>query len=196
MLLFRKSETIDLDAACRLHVMQVMDDAAARACMRHLLLEVPLEARSIVLFGRTVLQPRLIGWGGEVPYTYSRQTLPPRPLGPELRQLLELTLQLVRQPFNHALLNYYRSGLDSMGMHSDDEPELGQNPLIASWSFGAERRFVLAEKRGKRRLDMRLGSGCLLLMEGATQHRFRHGLPKDPRIREARLNVTFRNIQT
>lgn len=162
--------------------------------MNDLLAEVPLEERSIVLFGRAVLQPRLIGWAGARPYTYSGQTLEPREMGPCLRHLLKITNDSSGYEFNHALLNLYRHGRDSMGMHSDDEPELGESPPVASWSFGSTRRFVLTAKTGKDRHEIHLESGQLLLMEGRTQHEFRHGLPKAASVSTARLNVTFRRV--
>jgi alkylated DNA repair dioxygenase AlkB len=162
--------------------------------MQRLLAEVPLEERSIFLFGRAVLQPRLVGWAGDRPYTYSRQTLEPRPMGPCLTALLELTDQVSGYRFNHALVNLYRDGSDSMGMHSDDEPELGELPVVASWSFGAERPFVIAAKRGSERRRILLPPGSLLVMEGETQRHFRHGLPKSRGVTTPRLNVTFRLV--
>jgi len=185
----------ELAEDCPLELHQVMDEPGARDWMNSLLAEVALEERSITLFGKTILQPRLVGWGGELPYTYSGQTLAPRRMGQHLTALQLLTQELSGHPFNHALVNLYRNGADSMGMHSDDEVELGQRPVIASWSFGSSRRLVFAEKKGKIRHQLSLSSGQLLVMAGATQHRFRHGLPKDPRVQTPRLNVTFRWVQ-
>jgi len=115
-------------------------------------------------------------------------------MGPVLAELLSVTERLSGCCFNHALINLYRHGEDSMGMHSDDEPELGRDPTIASWSFGAERRFVLAQKRGPRRLRLALPSGSLLCMKGDVQHAYVHGLPKVRGLVAPRLNVTFRAI--
>lgn len=183
---------LSCDAWVAVH--QLMTSHEASEVMSALLAEMILEERSIQLFGRTVLQPRLIGWAGDIPYTYSRQTLEPREWSPTLLQLREMTEEASEQTFNHALVNLYRTGTDSMGMHSDDESELGPLPVIASWSFGETRRFVIAAKRGKARFEWWLPSGSLMVMGGSTQQDFRHGLPKTMRTVAPRLNVTFRRI--
>ncbi len=174
--------------------MQVFAPNESTFLREQLMAEVPLEERSIVVFGKEVLQPRLVGWAGQLPYTYSGRTLEPRPFGSTLKGLLEKTERLSGHRFNHALLNYYRDGRDSMGMHSDNEAELGPNPIIASWSLGEIRHISFAEKSGTRRLRLELPSGSLLLMEGDTQGQFRHGLPKTSRPCSPRLNITFRRV--
>ncbi|MEX0916392.1 MAG: alpha-ketoglutarate-dependent dioxygenase AlkB, partial [Wenzhouxiangellaceae bacterium] len=97
--------------------------------------------------------------------------------------------------FNCALLNLYRDERDSMGWHSDDEPELGRDPTIASVSLGASRRFVLRSKDDKRRrFELVPGHGSLILMRGDLQHHWQHQLPKLTRAAEPRINITFRKI--
>jgi len=102
----------------------------------------------------------------------------------------------VGSAFNSVLLNYYRDQRDSIGFHSDDEPELGLRPVIASVSLGDERTFVLKHKTAKHvpPIRLRLTSGSLLLMRGATQHCWRHGIPKETRPCGPRINLTFRSI--
>jgi alkylated DNA repair dioxygenase AlkB len=99
-------------------------------------------------------------------------------------------------PFNSVLLNYYRDQRDSMGFHSDDEPELGRNPVIASLSPGEQRTFVMKHKTRKDVATIRqsLESGSLLLMKGETQHYWRHGIDKQSRRCGPRVNLTFRRI--
>src|SRR5262249_35860669 len=99
--------------------------------------ELAWEQREIVLFGRRVLQPRLIAWAGELAYRYSGQTLEPRPFTDTARRMLGSVRARTGVAFNHVLVNRYRSGEDSMGLHSDDEPELGLDPLVAIASLGA-----------------------------------------------------------
>jgi alkylated DNA repair dioxygenase AlkB len=97
--------------------------------------------------------------------------------------------------FNSVLLNLYRYGTDSMGWHSDNEPELGQNPVIGSLSLGGTRRFMLrhrTEKGLKHQLE--LTSGSFLLMQGTTQHYWQHHIPKTKRPVPPRINLTFRVI--
>ena len=97
--------------------------------------------------------------------------------------------------FNSVLANLYRDGRDGMGWHSDDEPELGGQPVIASLSLGATRRFVLKHRHDpERKLAIELPAGSLLVMAGDTQRNYRHALPKTARPIGARINLTFRRI--
>ena len=117
--------------------------AEATALAHTLMVELPWEQRNIVLFGKPVLQPRLIAWAGELPYRYSGQTLEPRPWPSAARAMLTRISATARIPFNHVLINRYRDGKDSMGYHADAEPELGPDPVVATLSLGETRRFVL-----------------------------------------------------
>lgn len=162
-----------------------------------LVTELEWSQRPIKVFGREVLQPRLIAWAGHRPYKYSGQTLPPRRFGPVLAQLLRDVEAATELEFDHVLLNRYRDGQDHMGMHADDEPELGPNPQIAALSLGVARRFVLEpkpKKLRKRRVQLTLQPGSLLLMGGRIQHGWRHGVPKQTKVLDERINVTFRRL--
>ena len=156
--------------------------------------ELPWEQREIVLYGKRIMQPRLIAWGGELGYRYSGQTLEPRPLSPHLLPVMEAVQQRTHVPFNHVLVNRYRDGLDSMGFHADDEAELGENPLVATVSLGATRRFVLRPRRGRdlEPLAYDLEHGSLLIMGGTCQRQYHHGIPRQPSVREERMSLTFR----
>lgn len=154
--------------------------------------------RPIVVFGREVDQPRETTWAGEEAYRYSGQTLAPRPFDPLLRELTDRAAAACKTPFNHVVLNLYRDGRDHIGMHADNEPELGRCPVIASLSLGAERRFVLCPKHDRRRKAQRrftLEHGSLFVMGGAFQHRWRHALPKQGSVVLPRVNLTFRWIR-
>lgn len=161
--------------------------------------EVPWREEEIVLWGKRCKQPRLIAWYGDEgsAYTYSGITLSPLPWSPLLTSLKEAVERVAATRFNSVLLNYYRNERDSMGMHSDDEPELGRNPVIASLSFGEER--VLVFKHRKRKdvppVRIRLASGSLLLMRGETQHHWKHGIDKQRAPCGPRVNLTFRRIR-
>jgi alkylated DNA repair dioxygenase AlkB len=172
-----------------------LDGPEAGALERALASELTWEQRAIELFGKRVLQPRLIAWAGELPYRYSGQTLEPRAATPALAALFDEVRERARLEFNHALVNRYRDGNDSMGFHADAEPELGENPLVASLSLGATRRFVIVHKRdAKDRLELELNHGSLLVMGGTMQHHYRHGLPRTARPVAERINVTFRRL--
>jgi alkylated DNA repair dioxygenase AlkB len=151
-------------------------------------------ADTVVVYGKRHLQPRLSAWYGEAGYTYSGLTLPPLPMTPLLDALRRSVEAVTGQRYNSVLLNYYRGGQDSMGMHSDDEPELGPQPVIASLSYGATRRFVLRHKTKPLRHAIDLIDGCVLLMRGSTQHHWLHGINKTAKPIGPRLNLTFRYI--
>jgi alkylated DNA repair dioxygenase AlkB len=81
-----------------------------------------------------------------------------------------------------------------MGIHADDEKELGRNPVIASVSFGATRKMIFRKRNSKEKLVIPLKHGDLLVMKGALQHNWKHELPKERKVEESRLNITFRKV--
>jgi alkylated DNA repair dioxygenase AlkB len=164
-----------------------------------LLARLPLKQESIVLFGREVPQPRLTLWMGEpaAVYRYSGRTFVPVPWDETILALRQRIEAAIGERFNSVLANLYRNGLDTMGYHADDEPELGPEPTIASLSFGATRRFVLRPRRRKGSIPARefqLGNGSLLVMRGRTQRDWVHGVPRERSVAEPRLNLTFRRV--
>jgi alkylated DNA repair dioxygenase AlkB len=145
------------------------------------------------LFGRRVAVPRLTAWYGDHPYTYSGVTHPPAPWPPVLAELRD-RVRAVAPGMNAVLANRYRDGRDSVSWHSDDEPEFGPDPVIASVSLGATRRFSLRHRATRVRVDVDLPHGSLLLMAGASQRAWHHALPKTARPVGPRINLTFRRI--
>ncbi|KQV51871.1 DNA repair protein [Massilia sp. Root335] len=162
--------------------------------LARLLDETPWRADTVVVYGKRYLQPRLTAWYGEASYTYSGLTLQPLPLTPLLAQLRAAVERVTGQRYNSVLLNYYRDGADSMGMHSDDEPELGPRPVIASLSYGATRTFILRHRRNQRTVKLDLTDGSLVLMAGTLQAHWRHGINKTAKLVGPRLNLTFRYV--
>jgi len=168
----------------------------AQRCLAAVRAEVTWVEREIVLYGKRILQPRLVGWAGEVAYRYSGQTLEPRAFTDTVRALTDRVNAFAGTRFNHVLLNRYRDGRDNMGMHADDEPELGPDPVVATLSLGATRRMTLVPRRPRdgERHTLELPAGSLLIMRGACQRRFRHGIPREPRVTDERVSLTFRQI--
>ncbi len=156
------------------------------------------EQLAIRMFGRMVNQPRLTAFYGEkgVSYQYSGLRFSAIEWTGAIYQLAQQVSELTKHPFNSVLCNYYRHGQDSMGWHADDEPELETNPVIASVSLGATRRFDLKPKEGVagEKQSIWLESGSCLLMGGDLQHNWLHQIPKTKRINEPRINLTFRWI--
>jgi alkylated DNA repair dioxygenase AlkB len=168
--------------------------ASNGAILAQLIDETPWRAETVTVYGKQHLQPRLSAAYGDAPYTYSGLTIHPLPWTPLLLSIKEAVEHACAYKFNSVLLNYYRDGRDSMGMHSDNERELGRNPVVASVSFGATRTFILRHKGSKQTLKLGLTDGCLLLMAGALQHHWQHGINKSAKDLGPRLNLTFRSI--
>jgi len=178
-------------------LMQFCEDGAAADWFARLHGEIAWERHRLRLFGQEVEAPRLSCWIGDAAavYRYSGTVFSPRPWTPACAELRERVVILCGEKYNSVLCNLYRDGRDSMGWHSDDEPELGVEPRIASLSLGAVRRFRLRHRRDPAlRLELDLAPGSLLLMAGATQRNYRHDLPKTQRPVGPRLNLTFRRI--
>jgi alkylated DNA repair dioxygenase AlkB len=152
----------------------------------------------LTIFGKTHPTPRLTAWYGDAHciYKYSGHTCLPLPWTSELLSIKNQVEQFASgHKFNCVLLNYYRDGRDKMGWHADDEKELGHNPVIASVSFGATRRFDFKHKvKREEKFSLDLHSGSVLIMQGDLQHHWLHQLPAQKRIHEPRINLTFRNI--
>jgi alkylated DNA repair dioxygenase AlkB len=168
--------------------------AEADAMLAALIEEVPWAQHRVRLFGREMPAPRLSAWIGDpgAAYTYSRVRHEPLPWTATLATLRERLQASTGARFNSVLANRYRNGQDSMGWHADDEPELGERPLIASISLGAARVFQFKPRAGGRVLAITLTHGSLLLMGGDSQRHWLHALPKTRRPVGERVNLTFR----
>lgn len=156
------------------------------------------EQKAVQFMGKQVMQPRLIAWYGDAgkSYRYSGLTVHPLPWTPTLLDMKARVEAAANVSFNSVLLNLYRDGQDSVGWHSDDEPELGTNPVIASVSLGAARTFQFKHKQNPDlKQSVELTHGSLLLMRGTTQHFWKHQIPKTKKPLGARINLTFRVIQ-
>jgi len=152
----------------------------------------------IKFYGKLIDLPRLTAWYGDEgrSYTYSGITVTPAPWTPallEIKREIEVVSGVI---FNSVLLNLYRGARDSVAWHSDDEPKLGRNPVIGSVSFGATRNFQFKHKHNDaQRWKIALPHGSYLLMRGPTQHYWLHQVPKETKVHEPRINLTFRVIK-
>lgn len=154
------------------------------------------EKQSLVMFGKIVEEPRLSTWHSEphLTYTYSGAKRTPVAWTPQLVELRGLCESQVQHTFNGVLINLYRNGKDHLSWHSDDETVNGSEPVIASLSFGAERKFELRHKETGVRVSTMLPHGSLLVMSGLSQARWVHRVPKSSVISEPRINLTFRHL--
>lgn len=192
-------ETICLDEKSRLIYIPDFLNLNEAIHYYHILSE-SLEWRreKIKMFGKELWQPRLLAWYADpgVNYTYSGIEHLPLAWTVPLMNLKSKIENYINNEFNSVLANFYRDGKDSMGWHSDDEKELGQQPIIASLSLGASRKFVFRPRKGivAEKMTFNLVQGSLLIMEGKTQQHFQHALPKTSKPISGRINLTFRRI--
>ena len=159
--------------------------------------EIRWETHRIRMFGREVDSPRRSGWIGDpgTSYVYSRTRFEPRPWPPAVQAIRARIDEAAGVVMNSVLANLYRDGNDAMGWHSDDEPELGPRPVIASLSLGGTRRFSFKHRHdATKKFALDLPHGSLLVMAGDTQANWRHALPRTLRAVPPRLNLTFRRI--
>jgi alkylated DNA repair dioxygenase AlkB len=147
------------------------------------------------IMGRRVPIPRLTAWHGEAGYVYSGIAMRPAPWTPPLLELKRCAEAHAARAFNSVLLNLYRDGRDSVSWHADNEAGLGRNPVIASMSLGATRRFQLKHRQSGARVALDLAHGSCLIMAGATQHHWLHQLPKTAQPVGPRINLTFRSMR-
>lgn len=157
-------------------------------------LQQDVEWRQERVYGRPM--PRLNAWFADpgVAYAYSGLRFVGTGWPEWLLPVKQVAEEVAAAFFNSLLLNRYRDGLDSIGFHSDAEPELGANPLIATLSLGAEREFVLKHRRNRETKTYQLGHGSLLVMGGSTQHFWLHGVPKTRTLAGERISLTYRRI--
>ena len=191
-------QRIDMPSAeVRLWPRALADGLQAR-CLVELIEQTPWRQDTITLFGKSHLQPRLTAWYGDegTAYTYSGLRLQPLPWTLLLLELKQRVETLCQNSFNSVLLNYYRDHRDAMGMHADDEPELGRHPAIASLSLGETRTLIFKNKRDKSLKPVRIAlpGGSLLLMQGETQAHWKHGINRQSKPCGPRVNLTFRHI--
>jgi alkylated DNA repair dioxygenase AlkB len=160
------------------------------------------QEESIFIFGRLIQQPRLISFQGNtgVAYTYSKKKHEAVYWTKCVKQVLEKTIIYLQQKnlkfeFNSCLCNFYRNGNDSMGWHADNEPELGQKPVLISVSFGAERYLNLRNK-GENKISNKilLTNGSVLVMFPSFQNVYEHSISKKKNLNEPRINLTYRRI--
>ncbi|MGH8025806.1 MAG: alpha-ketoglutarate-dependent dioxygenase AlkB family protein [Pseudoxanthomonas sp.] len=174
-----------------------LEAGQAEALFAELRESIEWETHRIRLFGREVDSPRLSSWIGDADaaYTYSGARFQPRPWPSALAGIRQRLARELDCGFNSVLANRYRTGRDCMGWHSDNESELGPQPVIASLSLGATRRFALKHRQeASRKLEFPLANGSLLVMRGGTQANYRHSLPRTAKPVGERINLTFRRI--
>lgn len=152
--------------------------------------------QEFVAFGRRFDVPRLQAWYADqgIHYRYTDNKLESHAWTQELLSIKRDVEHISGHSFNSVLLTCYRDGRDHVGWHADDEPELGDAPVIASLSLGAEREFQYRHKQHDTRGSLQLLEGELLVMQPRFQQLWEHRVPPQPEIDAPRLNLTFRKV--
>ena len=189
---------LDLPNSEIIYYPRFFDKKEADVVFKKLIKEIPWQQDEIMVYGKTHLQPRLTALFGNEgkPYSYSNIKMQPHPWNPLLQKIKSKVENVSDANFSTVLLNLYRDGKDSNGWHSDNEKELGINPIIASVSLGTERVFQLKHNTiSGLKQNIVLEHGSLLLMKGTTQHFWKHQIPKTAKTIGVRINLTFRIIK-
>ena len=175
---------------------QILERAKADAYFQELLSSILWENDRAKIFGKEIITKRKVAWYAEsdFKYTYSNTTKTAHPWTPALLQLKQLCEEFSHETYNSCLLNLYHSGDEGMAWHSDGEKDLKKNGAIASLSFGAERNFAFKHKSAQISSSLLLQHGSLLVMKGTTQQNWLHRLPPTKKVKQARINLTFRTI--
>ena len=197
--LFGGIEELDLPDAELYYHSKFLPKPTADRLLHDLKEKIEWTQNTIRFYGKESLVPRLEAWYGDPgkSYAYSGIHMNPKPWTEELREIKETIEKEACVTFNSVLINYYRDGKDRVAWHSDDEKELGQNPVIGSVSLGAERKFKLRHKKFKEnrnKAEIMLQHGSFLLMKGPTQHHWMHEIPRTAKPIGPRINLTFRII--
>ena len=190
-------ETLDLPGAeIELH-QQIWSRSQGDTLCGLLIKELNWRQDKISMFGQTHDVPRLNAWYGaaDCSYSWSGITMTPNPWNSTLRDIREKVNGVASEQFNSVLANFYRDGNDKVDWHADDEEVLGQAPVIASVSLGATRKFRIRRKdRAEKATDIFLRSGDVLVMRGLTQLLWEHEVPRSKKVKEPRVNLTFRKV--
>jgi len=191
-----KTHVLELPDASLAYTPEFYSIEAADALFQEILSNTDWRQEEITVYGKKHLTPRLSCLMGDsgLNYTYSHTKIFPVGWHDTLLKIKTNIEAFTGDAFNSVLINNYRDGQDSNGWHSDDEPELGEQPVIASISLGAERDFQLRHKTTKRKEQLRLAHGSLLMMRGKTQRCWQHCVPKRAQAEE-RINLTYRLIK-
>jgi alkylated DNA repair dioxygenase AlkB len=176
---------------------RIADEATLNHWMKGIITKTEWSQPEVRVFNRLHRVPRLTAFYGdpEIHYAYAGHLHRALPWFNELSEVKNAVEEISQESYNSVLLNYYRDGNDRMGWHADNESSLGQNPIIASVSLGAERFFDLKHRHlANQRVRIQLTHGSLLVMSGALQHHWLHQIPAQKKIAEPRLNLTFRRV--
>jgi len=176
---------------------KILSSVVANQYFDLLMQNIHWEKDQVIIFGKIITIKRKVAWYGDSEYLYTYSSTTKRALAwtKDLLELKQIVEKYAETKFNSCLFNFYHNGNEGMGWHSDDDKPLGKNNTIASFSFGAERKFSFKHKHTKQTVSVVLEHGSLLIMKDATQTNWLHSLPKSKNMTQPRINLTFRTIR-
>ncbi|WP_269623096.1 alpha-ketoglutarate-dependent dioxygenase AlkB family protein [Prochlorococcus marinus] len=163
--------------------------------LTHLLLEkLEWEQPKIKIYGKEYFVPRLTTFLADRGISYSYSGI--KHIGKDwpnwFTPLLEKIQGYCKTEYNGCLINLYRNGNDCMGWHADNEEELDNQKSIASLSLGSTRDFLLSNRINKEKKSFSLSNGDLFIMEPECQFEWIHSIPRRKKVKDLRINLTFR----
>jgi len=111
---------------------------------------------------------------------------------PLMKMLKDRVESISKRQFQVCRIVYYENGAAGMDFHSDPSA-YGDNTWISSVSLGEEREFLLRNKENHDDVHSYiLEGGSLIIMGERCQDRYEHAVPRDPKYKKPRINLTFR----
>jgi alkylated DNA repair dioxygenase AlkB len=192
-LLFEPENLLPKDGIAIYHGVVFNEKEATQIC-KNLLGTIPWKQDEVLMFGKKIITKRKVAWYADagITYTYAGVKKSGLQWTEPLLEIKQKVEAITGANYNACLLNLYHEGEEGMGWHRDNEKEIVAESSIASVSLGAARKFAFKHATTNERVDIELENGSLLDMKGAIQHHWYHSLPKSMRIKQLRINLTFR----
>lgn len=192
-LLFEPENLLPKDGIAIYHGVVFNEKEATQIC-KDLFETIPWKQDEVVMFGKKIMTKRKVAWFADagISYTYAGVKKSGLQWTEALLGIKQKVEAITGAKYNACLLNLYHEGEEGMGWHRDNEKEIVAESSIASMSLGAVRKFAFKHATSNERLDIELVNGSLLDMKGPIQQHWYHSLPKTKRIKQMRINLTFR----
>lgn len=158
------------------------------------ILRIEMEKHTIVLNGKQCKTGRDLCFYSDFSkgYRFSGNIIESRQLTEHLRNILEKVNKYTNSDFNGILINRYNNGSEYVGAHSDDERSLGKNGVV-TFTIGSSRIFRIRDKKSEAILkDLVIHDSDIYWMTGNFQKKYTHEIPKQLRVKEPRISLTFR----
>lgn len=191
--LFEPENLLPQDGIAIYHGVVFNEQEATLICNK-LFETIPWKQDEVLMFGKMITTKRKVAWFADagITYTYAGVKKSGLQWNADLLEIKRKVEAITGAKYNACLLNLYHEGEEGMGWHQDNEVEMVAGSSIASLSFGANRKFAFKHAKTGERLDIELAHGSLLDMKGTIQQHWYHSLPKTKKVKQLRINLTFR----